>query len=229
MLYERRDIEASASRHYVRSSPTLSLLPLTSLQTTSLKNLQQSPRRGPCQSPGAHLSLFHSSNLSYLPFFLLGRLLSKFFRDFSPFTNIRQCLTRLALYDGFRRLHISSPPSRLPHTYLPGRTMPSQLEITPHLAAALALTNQYRIYVIFGDTVGRVENKWARRYYSSAAEVWTAVHQVSVDVLETSWYFNEPERLRDYRRRQQALRILGCALEAAGDTSCKRFRRQLLD
>ncbi|KAJ7027248.1 hypothetical protein C8F04DRAFT_1189685 [Mycena alexandri] len=83
----------------------------------------------------------------------------------------------------------------------------------------ISQVNQYRTYVIFGDTVGGVERKWARESYRSAVEVWSMVHSVSVDVLESSWHFNEPEIVVNHQRRAHALRILACALEAQGDTS----------
>ncbi|KAJ7024566.1 hypothetical protein C8F04DRAFT_1270110 [Mycena alexandri] len=119
------------------------------------------------------------------------------------------------------RLHlIVYLPSFYQYLLLPANLhTPSPLKIQPGLAYALGQTNQFRTYLIFGDTMGGVKATWERQSYSSAVEVWCAVHRVSVDVIEQSWYFNDPQALCVYQRRLHALRILACALEAQGDTS----------
>ncbi|KAJ7030748.1 hypothetical protein C8F04DRAFT_1263650 [Mycena alexandri] len=78
---------------------------------------------------------------------------------------------------------------------------------------------EYRLYLIRGQSPSDIERKWDHRRFRSAAEVWASVHLASIDVLDQSWYFHDPDALYRYQARLHALRILACALEASGDTS----------
>ncbi|KAJ7040206.1 hypothetical protein C8F04DRAFT_1177980 [Mycena alexandri] len=126
--------------------------------------------------------------------------------------------TDVVLPEAFiRRCFLAHPaaPSSTPEN----RVYRPRVAITGLHAAHLAASMDYRIYLIYGDTLGGIERKWERRSFRSAAEVWSSVYLASTDVLEQGWLYDDPDALYRKQSRLHALRILACALEARGDTS----------
>ncbi|KAJ7123331.1 hypothetical protein C8R46DRAFT_1050368 [Mycena filopes] len=82
---------------------------------------------------------------------------------------------------------------------------------------AIDQANRYRFYLIYGDSPNGIERRWSRLKFNCAASVWSAYHADCYDLIQRSWYFGTP--MEAHRGRIYALRVLGYALEAQGDTT----------
>ncbi|KAJ7150422.1 hypothetical protein C8R46DRAFT_1229986 [Mycena filopes] len=94
-----------------------------------------------------------------------------------------------------------------------------RLVFPPGFVHPATLSNLYRRYIIYGETVGGVECRWSRRTFTCAAGVWAALHLEIYNLIRRSWYIGDPDGLAAQHHRITALRTLACALEAQGDKS----------